>query len=129
MPHIPISSFDDPRLDDYRNIPDPELLSRRGLFVAEGRLVVRRLLGSSRFAARSLLVTPTALADLGRPEGRPLHEEVEHDRPGHKWDLDELPVYVVDPHVMNAVAGFNIHRGCLAVGERGQPRDWRALAA
>ena len=34
-----------PRLADYRGVPDPELARARGVFVAEGRLVVRRLLG------------------------------------------------------------------------------------
>ncbi len=111
MPQIPISDPDDPRLDDYRNIPDATLLEQRGLFVAEGRLVVRRLL-TSPFATRSLLVTDTALTDLG--------DAIE----GH-----DLPVYVVPQRVMNDVAGFNVHRGCLAAGIRPQPQDWRALAA
>src|SRR3954464_8546220 len=44
VPVIPIHSEDDERVADYRNIPDPELVERRGIFVAEGRLVVRRLL-------------------------------------------------------------------------------------
>src|SRR5687768_2676823 len=26
---------------------------------------------------------------------------------------------------MNAIAGFNIHRGCLAIGERSAPSGWR----
>jgi hypothetical protein len=50
----------DPRLADYRNVPDGELRRRRGLFVAEGRLVVTRLLAGSRFRARSVLVTEAA---------------------------------------------------------------------
>ena len=44
MPVIRIDQLDDPRLDDYRNVRDPELLRRRGFFVAEGGLVVVRLL-------------------------------------------------------------------------------------
>jgi tRNA G18 (ribose-2'-O)-methylase SpoU len=39
-----------------------------------------------------------------------------------------MPVYVVPQHVMNAIAGFNIHRGCLALGERPPAGDWRELA-
>ena len=97
-----IADIADPRLDDYRNVPDPELLASRGIFIAEGRLVVRRLLTASRFAARSLLLTPAAqraLADLIAAH-------------------PALRVFVVDQHAMNAVVGYNIHRGCLAVGER-----------
>ena len=103
----------DDLLADYRNIPDPVLVAQRGLFVAEGRLVVTRLLASSTFAARSAMVTETALAAM---------REV-FDRHSH------LPVYVVPQHVMNGVAGFNIHRGCLAIGERPARGHWRALAA
>jgi tRNA G18 (ribose-2'-O)-methylase SpoU len=107
---VPVLSIDDagdPRLADYRGIPDPELARGRGVFVAEGRLVVRRLL-ASRFTTRSVMVTPAALdavkADL---EGRPCP-----------------PVFVVPQGLMNSVAGFNIHRGCLAIGERPAPTPW-----
>jgi tRNA G18 (ribose-2'-O)-methylase SpoU len=109
VPVIPIVSIDDPRLADYRNIPDSKLLASRGVFIAEGRLVVRRLPDRSRFTTRSLLVTPTAHAALADIEPR----------------LRALPVYVVEQEVLNGVAGFNVHRGCLAVGERGVAANWR----
>ena len=44
--------------------PITELLHRQGLFVAEGRLVVRRLIEAPRFATRSVMVTDTALVPL-----------------------------------------------------------------
>lgn len=44
-------------------------------------------------------------------------------------DITTVPVYVVPQAVMNTVTGFNIHRGCLAIGERGTPLDWRRLTA
>ena len=53
----------DPRLADYRNIPD-RTPDPGGLFVAEGRLVVQRLLSESRFPTRSMMVTEPALASL-----------------------------------------------------------------
>jgi tRNA G18 (ribose-2'-O)-methylase SpoU len=109
---VQISDPSDPRLDDYRNVPDAELLARRGLFVAEGRLVVRRLLTASRFAARSVLVTPTALEAM--------------------TDLltnADVPVYVVPQSLMNGITGFNIHRGCLAAGDRGPEEDWHQLVS
>jgi tRNA G18 (ribose-2'-O)-methylase SpoU len=111
---VPVLSVDDagdPRLADYSGIPDPELARARGVFVAEGRLVVRRLL-SARFTTRSLMVTPAAL-DAVAPEIS--------ERPC-------LPVYVVPQAVMNTVAGFHIHRGCLAIGERPAPTPWEAVA-
>ena len=55
MPIDPIDELDDPRLEDYRNVPDPVLLRKRGLFVAESRLVVRELLSHQRLNTRSVL--------------------------------------------------------------------------
>lgn len=109
---IRVASIDDPCLDDYRNVPDPELLRSRGVFVAEGRHVVRRLLTESRYKTRSLLLTRAAadsLADL-LPQ------------------LDAIPVFTVSQDAMNAVTGFNIHRGCLAIGERLPLPPWQSLA-
>jgi hypothetical protein len=34
----------DPRVAEYRDMAEPELVRSRGLFVAEGRIVVRRLI-------------------------------------------------------------------------------------
>lgn len=103
---IPIDDLDDPRIADYRNVPDPELLRDRGVFVAEGREVVRRLLRTERLRTQSLLVTPTALqsleADLARCAPEP-------------------PVYVSTQALLNAIVGFAIHRGCLALGDRPAP--------
>jgi tRNA G18 (ribose-2'-O)-methylase SpoU len=100
-------------LADYRNVPDPELVAGRGLFVAEGRLVVTRLLASDRFVVRSVLLTETAYASVRRSiDARP-----------------DVPVYLVSQDIMNAITGFNIHRGCLALGQRPPAHDWRQLAA
>ena len=56
---------EDPRLIDYREIRDAERRRQSGTFIAEGREVVRRLLRTRRYAIRSALVTPPALAALG----------------------------------------------------------------
>ena len=109
---VHVASLDDPRLEDYRNVPDPELLRRRGVFVAEGRHVVRRLLTESRYTARSLLLTPAAADGLADLSSR----------------LDGVPVFVVSQAAMNAITGFNIHRGCLAIGERPPLPPWQSLA-
>jgi tRNA G18 (ribose-2'-O)-methylase SpoU len=108
---VRIESDADERLSDFRNIPDPDLLVRRGLFVAEGRLVVTRLLASG-LETRALLVTEAALASLGES----MTDAV-------------VPVYVVPQAVMNSVAGFNFHRGCLAIGVRPPARNWRQIVA
>jgi tRNA G18 (ribose-2'-O)-methylase SpoU len=113
VPVIAVNAGDDERLADYRNIPDPELVERRGIFVAEGRLVVTRLLEQSRIVTRSLMVTDAALASMAPALA---------GRPG-------LPVYRVAQPVMDQVAGFNIHRGCLAIGERPPRMRWNDVVA
>ncbi len=107
MPLERVESLDDPTLADYRHVPDPELLRRGEVFVAEGRLVVRTLLASSPFRTRSVLLTENAfqaLSDLIEPR------------------LASLPVFLVEQGAIEALTGFNIHRGCLAIGER-PPRE------
>lgn len=98
----------------YRDVRDRDLERRAGLFMAEGRLVVRTLLGSSRFGVHSLLVTEPALRSLA---------DAAPDAFG------ETPVYLASQRVMDAVTGFHIHRGCLAAGWRGEPIDAGALVA
>ena len=113
MPVIRVDDPDDQRIATYRNVPDPELLVQDGLFVAEGRLVVRRLIEGQRFSVRSVMVNDAAVVSL---------RDVLTTR-------DELPVYLVSQAVINGITGFNIHRGCLAIGERPQPRHWHEVTA
>jgi tRNA G18 (ribose-2'-O)-methylase SpoU len=90
----------DPRIAEYAHVGEPGWLLQQGLFVAEGRLVVRRLIEAGSFTIRSILVTPAAqaaLADLLLPG---------------------LTVHVCEQQTMNTVAGFNFHRGCLALAVR-----------
>jgi tRNA G18 (ribose-2'-O)-methylase SpoU len=98
-----IDRTDDPRLASYARVGDPAWLREHGLFVAEGRLVVRRLFELRRFEVESVLVTPAALAAL---------QDV---LPG------DVPAYVADQAILNAVTGFNFHRGCLALARRAPP--------
>ena len=97
MPTVPVDDPDDERLAVYTGLTDADLRRRGEAFVAEGTLVIRRLL-ESRYPVLSLLVTPNRLDPA--------------------WaDLD-VPVYVADQAVMNRVAGFDIHRGALAAALR-----------
>jgi tRNA G18 (ribose-2'-O)-methylase SpoU len=112
MPVVRVESAEDGRLAGYRAVSDPELARNHGLFIAEGRRVVRRLLDHSTAPPQSLLVTAAARASLAR-------------------ELDahpELPVFEVPQAVMNTVTGFNIHRGCLALAPRPAPTAWEELA-
>jgi tRNA G18 (ribose-2'-O)-methylase SpoU len=107
-----VASLDDPRCARYRAVASPDLAQREGRFVAEGRLVVRRLLAQARLEVESVMVTPAAQASLA-------------DALAARADL---PVYVVPQAVMNGIAGFNIHRGCLALGRCPDPPAWPTLA-
>lgn len=99
----PIQSVDDPRVDAFRAVRDGELVRSRGLFVAEGRLVVRRVLEDPRFRPHSVLVTPTAQADLSAALA----------------SLDpEVPVLIAAQADLAAIAGYDVHRGCLALVHR-----------
>lgn len=108
MPPSPvaITSADDPRVVDYRAVREPDLVRRRGLFIAEGRLVVARLLALPRYTIRSILVSEAGLAAL---------------RAQAADDLDarpDVPLYLAAPEIIDAIGGFHFHRGCLAVAER-----------
>jgi tRNA G18 (ribose-2'-O)-methylase SpoU len=91
----------DPCLAPYTHVGDPEWLGREGLFIAEGRLVVERLLDLPRFTLVSVLVTPAALDALA-----PALSRVTAD------------VCVCDGRTLNGITGFNFHRGCLALARR-----------
>src|SRR5262245_33683539 len=98
-----IDGTDDPRIAAYRDVPDAELVRSRGLFVAEGRLVVRRVLEDRRFRVQSVLVNDAARVPL---------EGVFNTLPA------DVPVYVCEADDFRAITGYNIHRGCLALVER-----------
>lgn len=107
-----LSGLDDPRLDDYRHITDHEALAQRGLFVAEGRRVVERLMAQRQHRVRSVLLSPAAAEAMAT---------VTRDL------LADTPVFVVPQADMSALVGFNIHRGCLALAERPTPATIDAL--
>ena len=112
VPLIRPASPHDPRLAPFRDVGDAELRRRDGVFLAEGRLVVRRLLAESVYRARAVLVSETALSAL------------DDALAAHRDDLD---MFVVPSSWMEGITGFNMHRGCLAIGERGVPNGWRDL--
>lgn len=97
-----IEDRDDPRLAPYVAVRERDLAGREGLFVAEGEVVVRVLLARSPFRVRSLLLEERRVA--------PMEDALAGVT---------APVYVVPQSLMDAVVGFSIHRGVLAVGERG----------
>ncbi|MFV0308284.1 MAG: TrmH family RNA methyltransferase [Desertimonas sp.] len=112
MTAIRIDDPTDPRLVDYGRLTDPEhrrRLEAGRMFIAEGPTSIERLLESGH-RVRSVLVTPKGLRRL-----EPLPE-----------DLD---VFVADAAVLNAVVGFDLHRGAVAAAERRPAPDLTDLLA
>lgn len=108
---IRIDRFDDARLAEYRTLSDGELLRRRNRFVAEGRLVVSRLV-HARFGVVSVLVNDASYRAL---------------EPVLSGLADDVPVYICNTDEFSAITGFNLHRGCLALAERPIEQDCGAV--
>ncbi len=104
MDVIDITDPADPRLDDFRDLNSvdrrPDLPTGKGLVIAEGVLVVQRML-ASRFVPRAMLGTDRRLTELGS-------------------DLDGLdaPFYRASAEVMADAVGFHLNRGVLASASR-----------
>ena len=97
---VAVTSADDPRLADYRDLRDVELRKHveatHGLFLAEGEKVVRRAVEAG-YAPRSFLMAERwlpGLADL--------------------LDATEAPCFVMSEALAEEVTGFHVHRGALA---------------
>ena len=101
---IAISDPDDLRIEAYRAVRERDLIGRQHRFIAEGEIVLRVLLRQqSRFEVESVLLGE------GRVEG--LNDAL-------RLLLLEVPVYIANRQVMDAIVGFPIHRGILAVAKR-----------
>ncbi|MDQ4135976.1 MAG: RNA methyltransferase [Pseudomonadota bacterium] len=110
----PIHEPDDPRIAAYVGVRERDLVGRGRRFIAEGEVVLRALLGGSRFPVESVFLLDTRLTRLAA-----LVAELP----------ETVPVYVAPRAVMDRVVGFPIHRGVLAVGLRGEERSPRDLLA
>lgn len=100
---IRIEEADDPRIAAYRDIRERDLVGRQGRFVAEGRVVLNVLFSTSRFSAESVFLRENRVEGLAD-----LIENIPED----------VPVYVASGAVMDQIAGFEIHRGILAIGRK-----------
>ena len=95
----------DPRLDDFRDLNSvdrrPDLPSGKGLVIAEGVLVVQRMLASRFTPARAAGHRPSAA-----PNSPPT------------WPASTSPYYRASAEVMADVVGFHLNRGVLAAARR-----------
>jgi tRNA G18 (ribose-2'-O)-methylase SpoU len=103
-PVVDVDDPADPRLDDFRDLNSvdrrPDLPSGKGLVIAEGVLVVQRML-ASRFRPRAMLGTDRRLRELAAD-----------------LDVTQAPYYRATAEVMAEVIGFHLNRGVLAAAPR-----------
>jgi tRNA G18 (ribose-2'-O)-methylase SpoU len=97
---------DDPRAAPFRLLRDPRALAAAGLFAVEGRLAIERLLGAaSRFRARAILATPAARLALA---------------PALAARGTGTLVWTAEEPLLQEVVGHALHRGAVAIAERGE---------
>ena len=115
---IEITDPGDVRIAEFTSIRERDLTGRQGQFIAEGAVVLSMLAkahaGAGPVKADKLLLLKNRVAGLS--------------------DLlaqfsEDVPVYVADAAVLDAVVGFHLHRGVLALGSRAAPPDLAGLIA
>ena len=103
---IEITDSRDPQIEDYQNIREKDLLGRggrNGLFIGEAILVVEVMLQHPGMT-RSILVSRSQLDRI-----RSLVA---------KSNSPDTPILVADEELIESIAGFHIHRGVIACGNR-----------
>lgn len=99
----------DPRIAGFVSIKEKDLTGRHGRFIAEGTVVLRMLAAAHRagrgVAAEAILLLENRVSGLS---------DILFEFPA------DIPVYVADARVFDAIAGFNMHRGVMALGRRDQ---------
>lgn len=109
---IEITDPADPRIAEFTAIRERDLTGRQGQFIAEGTVVLSMLAkahaAGGDVIAEKLLILKNRLAGLSD-----LLERFAAD----------VPVYVAEASVLDAIAGFHLHRGVLALGRRLPPPE------
>jgi tRNA G18 (ribose-2'-O)-methylase SpoU len=111
---LSVDDPDDPRLAPYRDVRERDLVGRQGRFIAEGVVVLRAVARGGRHRLLSLLVDQKRIEALA-----PILAEL----------APETSVYSAGQAVIDAVAGFHLHRGVLGLGERAAEPSPEALLA
>ncbi|MBJ3774371.1 TrmH family RNA methyltransferase [Acuticoccus mangrovi] len=96
---VRITNPDDPRIALFREVKERDRVGREGVFIAEGQSVLTVLLTRSPLDRLAILV-----------------DERRADRLDVLAHRGATPLYVAPQKVLNAIAGFDLHRGILAAG-------------
>jgi tRNA G18 (ribose-2'-O)-methylase SpoU len=101
--HTTITSAEDPRLDPFRSIKGQSRNDET--FVAESEIVLARLF-ESNVKVLSVLITPARA------------ERLQDLFAGYLLDESEVQVFVAPQPIINAVVGYPLHRGVIALAKR-----------
>ncbi len=100
----------DPRIAEFRDIKERDLAGRQGRFIIEGTVVLRMAAaahGAGAFEIEKILLLENRVDGV---------QDILSDVP------EDVPTYVASGAVLDAIAGFHLHRGILALGRRvGEP--------
>jgi tRNA G18 (ribose-2'-O)-methylase SpoU len=107
---VSITSIDDPRISPYRNLKDRQLERDGARFIAEGGLILQRLLASD-YPVESVLLSE-----------RTAHEIA-------PMVPSDVPVYVATDAIIKDVIGYKFHSGIIAVGRRKPIEPLEQMAA
>ena len=100
---IPVSSAEDPRIEDYVSVRERDLTGRKGKFIVEGKVTLDVFIRRSRFDVDSVFLERSRIDILG---------DLLKSLP------PTVPIYVAHQTVMDQIVGFPIHRGILACGRK-----------
>lgn len=111
---ITVATAADERIAPYTSVRERDLVQRDNRFIVEGAITLERLITASRFPPESIFLCENRVAPLAG-----LLAQID----------DAVPVYVAAQSVMDAVAGFHLHRGVLAIARRGDDPTCEDLLA
>ncbi len=107
---IRVQSLTHPGIALFRDVTDADLRGAHGLCLVEGVRIVRRFLdwaagpgAGARPSPERLLLTPSCAESLAGSLAR----------------HPDLPCFVGDEALVNQIAGYRLHRGALALAQRG----------
>ena len=109
---VRIDNPEDPRVAVFREVRERDVAGRHNGFIAEGEVVLNVLARSRLYRAGSVLLAEKRVEGLSALIAA---------------FPDETVVYAASQAVMDAIAGFPIHRGILAFGERPAPMTAETL--
>jgi tRNA G18 (ribose-2'-O)-methylase SpoU len=104
---IRVTDPNDPAVAEFRSIRERDLVRNSSQFIAEGTVVLNMLAAAhqigNRFRAEKILVLENRVEGIARTLAA---------------FPPDVPVYTATAEVIDAIAGFHLHRGVLALGHR-----------